>query len=91
MKLEWIFIFILIIGSLQNNEEWPIYQHDPHSLLIPQKIKLSLFSVDISPKNSVACTMLIGRTSSVNFLISGSFAHVQISARNELPTIRMVV
>jgi hypothetical protein len=40
----------------------------------------------ISPGNSVACTMLMGRTSSVNFLISGSFAHVQIRTRNELPT-----
>jgi outer membrane protein assembly factor BamB len=29
MKLEWIFIFVLIISSQQSDEEWPMYQHDP--------------------------------------------------------------
>ncbi|MGC1120046.1 MAG: PQQ-binding-like beta-propeller repeat protein [Candidatus Methanofastidiosia archaeon] len=29
MKLEWIFIFVLTISSLQSDGEWPMYQHDP--------------------------------------------------------------
>ena len=28
MRLGLIFIFVLIISSLENNEEWPMYQHD---------------------------------------------------------------